>query len=99
METFNNIVEQIETNPSFTLNSVNDLLNILKEEHINSRDDWLYEDVLVCQKNLIKNLESTDELFIEMRRVAWVFENIWYDFLSDRQQDSYKDIIYLMLTK
>ena len=99
MKIFNEIVEFVEANENFKLESLNDLLDIMKDEYVNSRNDGLYEDVKEYQKNLLKNLNNNDELFVEMRRVAWVFENIGYDFLSDRQKDSYKDIIYLLLTK
>lgn len=99
MKIFNEIVEFVEANENFKLESLNDLLDVMKEEYVNSRNDGLYEEIKEYQKNLLKNLNNNDELFVEMRRVAWVFENIGYDFLSDRQQDSYKDIIYILLTK
>lgn len=99
MKIFNEIVEFVEANENFKLESLNDLLDVMKDEYVNSRNDGLYEDVKEYQKNLLKNLNNNDELFVEMRRVVWVFENIGYDFLSDRQKDSYKDIIYLLLTK
>lgn len=99
MKTFNDIIEQVEKNPTFKLSSLEWFLDILKEEHMNSRNDWMYNEVMDCKKNLIKNLNMTDELTDEMKRVAWVFEEIGYEFLSNRQQDSYKDILYILLTK
>ena len=70
MKIFNEIVEFVEANENFKLESLNDLLDIMKDEYVNSRNDGLYEDVKEYQKNLLKNLNNNDELFVEMRRVA-----------------------------
>ena len=70
MKIFNEIVEFVEANENFKLESLNDLLDVMKDEYVNSRNDGLYEDVKEYQKNLLKNLNNNDELFVEMRRVA-----------------------------